>query len=392
MIHRARTFALACLLVLAGACQAGPEAAAPSATPSPVAGGTPQDCAQQTLARLTAKERIGQLIFVGLIGNQLGPAERAAIEANSVGSVWFTDFSTAPVASVAQVSAQVQALASPAAPHVGFLIGANQEGGQIDQFRGPGFSPIPSALQQGAEDPAALQTQAALWAAQLKAAGINLDLAPVMDTVPAGQDASNAPIGALQREFGHDPVTVSTHGLAFIAGMHQSNVLVTLKHFPGLGRVAGNTDFSSAVVDRTTMATDPYLVPFQQGINAGADMVMVSTATYTQIDAQHLAVFSPAIMIDLLRNQLHFGGVVVSDDLGAAAAVASIPAGDRAVDFIAAGGDLVTVKNANLVAPMTTAIANRVASDSVFADHVNAAVTRVLQLKIRAGLVSCAVP
>jgi len=209
-----------------------------------------------------------------------------------------------------------------------------------------------------------------------------------MDTVPPGQDATNPPIGALQREFGHDPTTVASHGLAFIAGMHQSNVLVTIKHFPGLGRVTGNTDFSSAVVDRTTTANDPYLVPFQQAIDAGADLVMVSTATYTQIDPQHLAVFSPPI-ISLLRQQLHFSGVVVSDDLGAAAAVASIPAGDRAVDFIAAGGDLITVKNADLVAPMTMAIANRVASDPVFADQVNAAATRVLRLKVHAGLLSC---
>jgi beta-N-acetylhexosaminidase len=388
MTHRSRLFALACLLVLASACRSGPVAVTPSPTPSQTASATPQDCVQRTMAGLSTPQRIGQLIFLGLIGNQLGSAERSAIESNAVGSVWYSDFSTAPAASVAQVSAQVQALSPTATAHIGFLIGANQEGGQIDQFRGPGFRPIPSALQQGTEDPAALQTDAALWAAQLKAAGINLDLAPVMDTVPAGQDASNAPIGALQREFGHDPATVSSHGLAFIAGMHQSNVLVTIKHFPGLGRVAGNTDFSAAVVDHTTTTDDPYLVPFAQAINAGADLVMVSTATYTQIDAQHLAVFSPAI-IGLLRHELHFGGVVVSDDLGAAAAVASIPAGDRAVHFVAAGGDLITVKNADLVAPMTTAIANRVKSDPVFAGQVDGAVTRVLQLKVRASLVSC---
>ena len=388
MTYRAHAFALAALVAVACACDSGPAATAPNATPSPAATATPADCLHRTLAGLTTRQRIGQLMFLGLIGNQLGAAERSAIETEAVGSVWYTDFSTAPAASVAAVSAQVQALSTSAAAHVGFLIGANQEGGQIDQFHGPGFTPIPSALQQGTEDPAVLQSQATVWAAQLKAAGINLNLAPVMDTVPAGQDASNAPIGALQREFGHDPATVSTHGLAFIAGMHQSNEVVTLKHFPGLGRVAGNTDFASAVVDRTTTAGDPYLVPFQQGINAGADLVMVSTATYTQIDPQHLAVFSPAI-ISLLRDQLHFNGVIVSDDLGAAAAVSSIPAGDRAVDFIAAGGDLITVKNANLVAPMTLAIANRMVSDQAFADQVKAAVTRVLQLKIPAGVVSC---
>jgi beta-N-acetylhexosaminidase len=341
------------------------------------------------LGRLTAGQQVGQLMFLGLVGNQLGPAERDAIQKYGVGSVWYTEFSTASISSVAAVSAQVQSLAASATGGAGFLVAANQEGGQIDQFHGPGFGSIPSALQQGTEDPAVLQSQAAEWGAHLIAAGINLNLAPVMDTVPPGQDKLNAPIGALQREFGHDPVTVSVHGIAFIAGMHRSHVLVTIKHFPGLGRVTANTDFSAGAVDATTTPNDPYLVPFSQAIDAGADLVMVSTATYTNIDPQHLAVFSPAV-IGILRNQDHFAGVIVADDLGAAVAVASIPPGDRAVDFIAAGGDLVTVKTANLIAPMVTAVSARMAADAAFADQVRTAVTRVLQLKIGAGLIKCA--
>ena len=366
----------------AGRTQSTPSAgASPSPSPSP-------DCAQRIFARLTPTQRIGQLIFLGLANNQLGPAEKAAIQTDGVGSVWFTEFSNAPATSVAAVSAQVQALASPATSGIGFLIAANQEGGQIDQFQGPGFSPIPSALQQGTEDPSALESQAAAWGTQLRAAGINLNFAPVMDTVPPGQDQSNAPIGALQREYGHDPNTVSAHGLAFIRGMHRSNVLVTAKHFPGLGRVTANTDFSAGAVDSTTIATDSYLTPFQDAVTAGTDLVMVSTATYTKIDPQHLAVFSPAV-IGLLRNQMNFGGVVVSDDLGSAAAVASIPPGDRAVNFIAAGGDLIVIKTTDPVPQMVAALSSRAAGDPVFGNQVNMAVKRVLQLKIRAGLVNC---
>jgi beta-N-acetylhexosaminidase len=152
--------------------------------------------------------------------------------------------------------------------------------------------------------------------------------------------------------------------------------------------VAGNTDFASSDIDRATTANDPYLAPFQQAIDGGANLVMISTATYTQIDPQNLAVFSPAVM-GILRGPMHFDGVVVSDDLGSAVAVASIAPGTRAVDFIAAGGDLVTVKTADLVAPMVTAIAQRSASDAAFANQVDAAVIKVLQLKVGAGLVAC---
>jgi beta-N-acetylhexosaminidase len=94
-------------------------------------------------------------------------------------------------------------------------------------------------------------------------------------------------------------------------------------------------------------------------------------------------------VIGLLRDTLHFDGVIVADDLGSAVSVASIPPGVRAVDFIAAGGDLVTVKTANLAGPMVGAILQRAAADPAFSRQVDAAVTKVLQLKIHAGLAGC---
>src|SRR5579859_5513852 len=227
-----RALALVALLALT-ACGTTSENASPaSAAPTVAASPTPISCSARMFAGLSPTQRAGQLIFLGLVNNQLGDSERTAIQSYGVGSVWFTELTNAPSSYVAGVSAQVQAMAGPAG--IGLFVGANQEGGQIDQFHGPGFTPIPSALLQGSEDPAALQAQAATWGAELKQAGVNLNLAPVMDTVPPGNDQSNAPIGALQREFGHDPATVASHGLAFIAGMHQSGELVTIKHFPGL--------------------------------------------------------------------------------------------------------------------------------------------------------------
>ena len=96
---------------------------------------------------------------------------------------------------------------------------------------------------------ATLKQKAARWGRQLGQAGVNLDLAPVADVVPPGTDASNAPIGEFQREYGHDPATAATHVRAFIAGMTQAGIGTSAKHFPGLGRVVGNTDFTGDVVD-----------------------------------------------------------------------------------------------------------------------------------------------
>ena len=227
------------------------------------------------------------------------------------------------------------------------------------------------------------------WGSELRAAGVNLDLAPVMDVVPRATAAQNQPIGVLQRELGHDPATVAEHGAAFIRGMSQAGVATTAKHFPGLGRVRGNTDFTAAVADTVTTPDDPYLGPFQQAIDVGVPFVMVALATYARIDAHHLAVFSPIVMRTMLRARMHFQGVIVSDDLAAATAVASIPAATRAIDFLAAGGDMITARLVAVAEAMDAAVLARAAASPRFRSDVDAAVMHVLAAKQAYGLLSC---
>ncbi len=100
-------------------------------------------------------------------------------------------------------------------------------------LRGPGFSQVPAATDQARLDPATLQADATTWGAELAAAGVNLNLAPVMDLVPEGTAAQNPPIGSFQRNYGSTPETVTSHANAFSAGMEASGVDVAIKHFPG---------------------------------------------------------------------------------------------------------------------------------------------------------------
>ena len=334
---------------------------------------------------------MGQLFLLGIEGDRLAPAETAAIETYHLGSVWLVNLRTGGVDGVRPLTASIQALATAATTDgVGFFVGADQEGGQIQHLTGPGFSTIPTALAQGQLSTATLQADATQWGHELAAAGVNLDFAPVMDVVPPGGDAANQPIGALQREYGHDPATVGSHGAAVVVGMAQAGIPTTLKHFPGLGRVVGNTDTVAAVVDTTTTADDPYLAAFRTGIQAGAPFVMVSLATYAAIDPDHQAVFSSKIMRTVLRDQLGFDGVVMSDDLGAAASVSSLTPGGRATAFIAAGGDLMIVAGVDPASKMAAAVLDRALTDPGFAAQVDDAAGRVLRAKQTYGLVSCA--
>jgi beta-N-acetylhexosaminidase len=152
--------------------------------------------------------------------------------------------------------------------------------------------------------------------------------------------------------------------------------------------VAGNTDFTSNVVDKVTTANDPYLNSFRTAIGAGVPMVMVALATYTKIDPAELAVFSPTVM-RLLRNGLGFNGVIVSDDLGQAAAVQAIPAGTRAIDFLTAGGDLITSQSLAPAEQMAAAVLAKASGNAAFRATVDAAAQRVLAAKQAAGLLPC---
>jgi beta-N-acetylhexosaminidase len=346
-------------------------------------------CVGQIYDGMTQAQRVGQLFIVGVSGDVAGPVTAAALQRYHFGSLLLGTDTSVGVYGVSAATLHMQSLATQVnTAGVRFFIGANQEGGEIQPLSGPGFSVMPTALTQGSWSVSTLREQAEVWGSELRQAGVNLNLAPVMDVVPPGGAATNAPIGQLDREFGFSPENNGAHGAAFIEGMAAAGIATTAKHFPGLGRATGNTDFSSGVVDTVTTPTDPYLNSFRAAIDAGVPFVMVAEATYTRIDPSSLAVFSPVVM-RLLRSGLGFGGVIMSDDLGQATAVAAIPAGQRAIDFLSAGGDLITSQILPPAETMASAVLARAASDPSFRAVVAAAVMRVLTAKQTYGLLPC---
>ena len=379
--------------VLGGGSPGGEAARSPAPLLSSQPGGgfAPQavsSCPARVFSRMTEAQRVGQLFLVGIAGDPGSAA--GTIAAYHFGSLLFGINSRAGVAQIGQTTRAIQSLASSRATGgVRFFIAANQEGGEVQGLQGPGFSPIPPALVQGELSPPALEEEAASWGRELRAAGVNLDLAPVMDVVPPGTASQNQPIGALKREFGDNPATAAAHGAAFIRGMRQAGIATAAKHFPGLGRVLGNTDFAAGITDTATAPDDAYLRSFRAAVDAGVPFVMVSLATYTRIDPRHLAAFSPRVMRVMLRQQLRFRGVIISDDLGAANAVAAISPQARGIDFVADGGDMITSQTLAAAVVMDNAILGRAAADSAFRAVVGSAVMRVLEAKQAYGLLPC---
>ena len=358
---------------------------APDSSPNTSPGRTrAPDAASRILAQMSLAERVGQLFMVNASAAAVDPSAVAAVTRYHVGSLYLGGQTNLSVQQTAAITAALQEQRGSGPP---LFISADQEGGQVQRFTGPGFSAIPTALVQGSMAPAALQTQATEWGNQLAAAGVNLDLAPVLDTVPSAAAAGrNPPIGGFEREFGYDPETVAAHGVAVMQGLAAARVATSVKHFPGLGRVSANTDTSSGVVDSVTTRHDPYLAPFASAAKAGTPFVMMSTAAYARIDPDNPAAFSPAIVRDMLRGDLGFHGVIVSDDLGNARQVGSVPVPDRALRFLAAGGDLVLTLDNSQTATMIDAVIARAQADPRFRAQVDASALRVLLAKQHLGL------
>lgn len=330
------------------------------------------------VAGMTTAERVGELVMTAATAGDFGSLG-PVVARYHLGGVMVRGRSSAGTAAVRRVVDSVQSRRDPGTPPL--LIATDQEGGEVQVLSGPGFATIPSAVEQATLSTAALQNRADGWGRSLSAAGVNLDLGPVADVPCAADLHDNPPIADLDRNYGTDPGSAGTHVAAFVRGMRGAGVDTTVKHFPGLGCVRENTDTTANVVDASTTTTSVRLRSFAAGIDAGAPFVMVSSATYSGIDPGVQALFSHRIVTGLLRNQFSFGGVVMTDDVGAAVAVAATPVGQRAVRFVSAGGDLILDIEPAAVPELTQAL-TAACSSPAFAAQVRAAATRVLAARL----------
>lgn len=352
-----------------------------SAVPS-VTDDSPHGKAVCAVDAMTLDERIGQLVMAPLPAGSDPSTLRDLIVDQHVGSVLIIGNWNSGTTGVSAATSELQ---SYAPSNNRLLMTTDQEGGSVQHLSGNGFDTMPSATDQGTMDTAQLRQSAATWGAQLKSAGINVDLAPVVGTVTVDR-SSNAPIGALNRDFGLDAAGNAKHAKAFIEGMSDSGVGSAVKHYPGLGSVTGNTDFTaSGILDTTTTLDGPEINAFNTTLDANPSMVMMSLATYQQIDPDNPAVFSHSLITDYLRGTIGFQGVVTSDSMSAAA-LGGIQPSDLGVRLIEAGGDLACIGASSYVQPVLDGLNAKAAGDATFARKVQQSAIRVMTLKYEMGL------
>ena len=293
------------------------------------------------------------MLVIGVAGTELTAQERDWLQHDACAGVILFTRNFASRAQVAELSQAIR----ESAPRPQ-LVCVDQEGGRVQRFR-DGYTPLPALEGFGrdhARDPEAALARARehawLMASEIRASGVDLSFAPVVDL-----GRGNLAIG--DRAFSDDPQVVAAFTRAYVEGMHDAGMAATLKHFPGHGSVREDTHFDDAVDDRpldTIRAED--LVPFVAGIEAGADAVMLAHVVYPQV-APEPAGYSPRWIKDILRGELGFRGVVFSDDIGMAAAhgVGGIKA--RVDAHLDAGCDVVLVCHPELVEESLAAVEGR---------------------------------
>ncbi|MEW6112574.1 MAG: beta-N-acetylhexosaminidase [Thermodesulfobacteriota bacterium] len=286
---------------------------------------------------------IGNLFVIGFDGARFDNELRDLLsDLNPSGVVLFSRNIEDP-AQVARLNCDLQMFAQKTLKQPGFFIGVDQEGGRVRRLVEP-FSVYPSSLEMAsAEDPEAAVRQFALGTArELRLAGFNLDFVPVLDVLAQLDKVESSVIG--DRSYGSDPRIVTALGSIVIEAMRSCGVIPCCKHFPGHGgtRVDSHTELPTDSRDLTTLERSD-LVPFQDAVNRGVEMVMTAHVVYTALDRQHPGTLSTAVIEGLLRQQMGYDGAVITDDLDMAAVAIDYSAEERGMMALQAGADLLLV-------------------------------------------------
>ncbi len=333
---------------------------------------------EATATNMNLRELVGQMFVVSVGGTEPDYYIEKMVRERNIGGVILFNYNMKGERQTRSLVCQLQDLSMQTEPAVPLFVAVDQEGGDIASA--PWVAPEPPAAEVGrGKDPDEARRIALRMGRQLLRAGINTDLAPVVDT------GFGAAIG--NRSFGEDPELVARMGAAAVRGFEEAGIVSSAKHFPNHGPATSDSHVSLPVIrhDAKKLRTHD-LPPFEAAINAGVPMVMVGHLVYPAIDPERPASLSKDA-IGMLRGDLGFDGVVVTDDLAMAGASGEGSVADAAVEAVEAGADLLIVSSApQEQADAYDAVVGAVRSGELPRSRVEESVGRLLEVKERYGL------
>lgn len=324
---------------------------------------------------LTLEEKIGQMLAVGY--QELEPPQYLLdwLAEGRFGSVILFSRNVGTPEQLAKATRMLHEAAK-----YPLLICIDQEGGTVARLR-EGYTESPGAMVLGAADDETLAEDVSfVLASELRALGINWNLAPAIDIT---HDTTQATMGT--RSLGKDPARVSALAAAEVRGFQKAGVMATAKHFPGLGNTPVDTHLALAVITGSAdYLWENDLIPFRAAIEAGIDSVMVSHVKFDDLDKEYPSTLSPVIVQKLLRGESNFSGLAVTDCFEMKAIADNYGIGESAVLSAIAGNDITLFSHTRAMQEEAyEAMLAAAKSGRISAEHIDAANARIATMKAR---------
>ncbi|SHN80189.1 beta-N-acetylhexosaminidase [Paenibacillus sp. ov031] len=343
----------------------------------------PKEIYPVKLKQMTLREKIGQMLLCGFHGTEATGDVDAFLRKYPIGGVIYFARNVESPEQVERLSSGLQRIAVDSG-NVPLWISIDQEGGMVARIT-EGITLMPGQMAIAAAGSIEDAYQAAyISGVELRSMGINMNFAPVLDV---NNNAANPVIGV--RSFGESPQSVAAYGARSIAGVQDAGISATAKHFPGHGDTDTDSHLDLPVITHDRERVDRVeLIPFRAAIAAGVDAMMSAHIYFPALEPERLPVtLSRAVLSGLLRQELGYDGMIVTDCMEMDAIAANYGTVDAAVMAVEAGADLVLISHtAHLQAGAFEALLAAVQSGRISEARIDESVTRLLKYKAKRGL------
>lgn len=326
--------------------------------------------------RLSLEEKIGQLLLAGIEGTGISEQAKSLIQDYHVGGLILYNKNIESAEQTRSLLNDLKQLNQRNS--IPLFLSLDQEGGSVNRLPQQ-FEPFPSAHRIGQTSDENLSFQIGQITGQAVAAlGFNMNYAPVLDI---NSNPNNPVIG--ERAFGSDVETVSASGIAMMRGLQSSDIIPVVKHFPGHGDTSVDSHLNLPEVNKSLQQLKEFeLIPFADAVEQGADVVMIAHILLSNIDSQHPASLSETMITSLLREEIGFEGVIITDDLTMGGITEHYDIAEAAVQSLKAGSDIVMVAHGfERAAEVFQAVKSAVDQGEISINELDEHVYRVLQLK-----------
>ncbi len=328
--------------------------------------------------RMTLEEKVGQLLMLGIQGQDLSSREIEHIRKINPGGIVIYGRNVKEATDIAPLISKIRSISGDRELPIFFAV--DQEGGLVHRIEGELYRP-PSEPAIGAANSEELSREAGLSVGSaLKDLGINVNLSPVLD-VPA--DMLSSPMA--RRSFSSDSRTVAQLGSAYIRGLREAGLLATAKHFPGIGRAKEDSHFVIPhIVWKDREERDEDTMPFENAVRAGVDIVMVGHFIAEPGDSKNPISLSAYWMVDVLRKGMGFEGLIIVDNIEMRAIRGMMTVAEAAVRSFRSGADIIMVshemKNQEKV---FNALVDAVKKGHISHRKLDESLTRIMKAKTR---------